>query len=144
MARVKGRDTKPEMLIRRALHARGFRYRLHVRDLPGRPDIVLPKHRAAILIHGCFWHAHGCRLFKKPGTRPEFWEEKLAQNRARDARDLRLLQEDGWRTLTIWECSFRGKGAAALGRVADDAARWLVSDQRDGEIADANGGNESS
>jgi len=108
MSRIRGRDTAPELLIRRALHAKGFRYWLHDRRLPGRPDLVFPKYRAVIFIHGCFWHGHDCHLFKWPSTRKEFWQEKIERNRARDDSAIRKLQENGWRVLIVWECSLKG------------------------------------
>jgi len=108
MSRIRGRDTAPELLIRRALHAEGFRYRLHDRKLPGRPDLVFPKYRAVIFVHGCFWHGHDCHLFKWPATRREFWEGKITRNRERDCSAGRALRHNGWRTLTIWECALKG------------------------------------
>lgn len=108
MSRIRGRDTKPEMQLRRGLHAAGLRFRLHVSTLPGRPDIVMPRYRAAILVHGCFWHGHDCRLFKMPATRREFWTQKISDNRARDKRSTEALQRAGWRVMTVWECSLKG------------------------------------
>ncbi|WP_114813696.1 very short patch repair endonuclease [Paraburkholderia kururiensis] len=108
MSGIRGRNTKPEMLIRRLLHRRGFRFRLDVRELPGRPDIVLPRYRAAIFVHGCFWHGHDCPLFKWPQTRPTFWREKIARNRANDAKALAALAAQGWRIAIVWECAIRG------------------------------------
>ncbi|MCF1183580.1 very short patch repair endonuclease [Marichromatium gracile] len=123
MSRIKGKNTKPEMLIRRGLHARGLRYRLHDRSLPGRPDLVFRKYSTAVFIHGCFWHAHGCAMSKLPTTRQDFWEVKLAANAARDRKAVDTLQSNGWRVLIIWECSLRGpqrwKEGALLDRVAD-------------------------
>jgi DNA mismatch endonuclease (patch repair protein) len=133
MARIRGRDTKPELLIRRGLHARGFRYRLHAR-LRGRPDIVLPSRKAAIFVHGCFWHGHDCHLFRLPGTRTEFWREKIAGNRSRDTAAIAALQREGWRTLTIWECSFRGKERLDSEEVLDRAADFLCSELVEQEI----------
>lgn len=104
MARIRGRDTKPEIWVRRTLHANGYRFRLHRRDLPGRPDIVLPKYRAVVFVHGCFWHAHTCQKGRIPGTRSTFWEAKFQGNKKRDARNVRALRAAGWRVLTIWEC----------------------------------------
>lgn len=108
MSRIHGRDTKPEMQVRRGLHALGLRYRLHVRALPGRPDLVFSKHHAVIFIHGCFWHAHGCSLSKLPATRREFWKKKLEGNFARDKRAVAALRAQEWRVLVIWECALRG------------------------------------
>ena len=108
MARFKGKDTKPEMLVRRALHRLGFRFRLHRRDLPGSPDVVLPGRRTALFVHGCFWHQHeGCRTARVPATRPEFWTAKLQRNKERDASNLADLMELGWRALVVWECEAR-------------------------------------
>ena len=108
MSHIKGRDTKPEMIIRRGLHARGLRFRLHCKELPGRPDLVFPKHRAVIFVHGCFWHAHDCALFKWPQTRKEFWSRKITKNQERDRIALSLLKDQGWRVLTVWECALKG------------------------------------
>lgn len=126
MSGIKGRNTRPELVVRRALHAAGFRYRLHVPNLPGRPDIVLPKHRAVILVHGCFWHRHpGCRFSTTPATRPEFWAEKFARNVERDARDRRALQASGWRIATLWECGTRRLDQHKL----DSLTTWIQSDE---------------
>lgn len=110
MSRIRGKDTKPELLLRRQLHAMGFRFRLHRKDLPGRPDLVFPGRRAVIFVHGCFWHGHGCALSKMPATRPEFWRTKIDNNRKRDRRTIDMLMADGWRVLVVWECSLRGAG----------------------------------
>lgn len=108
MARVRQRDTKPEMLVRRAIHGIGYRFRLQRRDLPGSPDIVLPKHKLAIFVHGCFWHRHpGCRLASTPKTRVNFWASKFVANIARDERAIEELQRLGWRVAVIWECETR-------------------------------------
>jgi DNA mismatch endonuclease (patch repair protein) len=108
MSRIRGKDTRPELLLRRSLHAAGLRYRLHAASLPGRPDLVFSRYGAVILVHGCFWHGHGCPLFKLPATRPEFWAAKIARNRDRDRSTAVSLQAAGWRLLTIWECSMKG------------------------------------
>ncbi|WP_253389746.1 very short patch repair endonuclease [Methylorubrum extorquens] len=108
MSRIRGRDTKPELILRKSLHAAGFRYRIHARELPGRPDIVFPRYRAAIFVHGCFWHGHNCPMFKLPSTRQEFWSTKIIGNRQRDQRKATELKSAGWRILTIWECSLTG------------------------------------
>jgi DNA mismatch endonuclease (patch repair protein) len=105
MARIGPRHTKPELAVRRLLHRLGFRFRLHRRDLPGRPDLVLARHRLVIFVHGCFWHRHAsCSNCTMPKTRPEFWSTKFDQNVARDARNVAALRRSGWRVITIWEC----------------------------------------
>lgn len=124
MSGIRGKNTKPELIIRKALHARGFRYRLHAK-LPGKPDICLPKHRAVIFVHGCFWHGHDCHLFKWPKTRPEFWREKIARNREVDGRALVALVEDGWRTAVVWECALKGRSRLPLEEIASALDEWL-------------------
>lgn len=125
MAGIRGRNTRPELLVRRALHGMGFRYRLHHRGLPGRPDLVLPRYRAVVFIHGCFWHRHPhCRLSTTPATRPEFWENKFEQNVARDRRNVDALLQAGWRVAIVWECALRSTPDASIAAVAD----WLRSD----------------
>ena len=106
MSRIRSRDTKPELLVRKALHANGFRFRLHRRDLPGRPDIVLPKYNAVVFVQGCFWHAHHCQKGRIPSTQSKFWKSKFEGNQKRDARNTRALRAMGWRVYTIWECEF--------------------------------------
>lgn len=127
MSGIRGKNTKPELLIRKALHARGFRYRLHC-DLPGKPDICLPKHRAVIFVHGCFWHGHDCHLFKWPKTRPEFWQTKIDRNRTVDAAAEAQLLATGWRVGTVWECALKGRERLALDKLVDACADWLRSD----------------
>ncbi len=108
MSHVRSKDTAPEWAVRRLVHALGFRYRLHVKGLPGRPDLVLPRHRKAIFVHGCFWHGHGCRGGGHvPATRTRFWQEKFARNVARDQQALRQLWRAGWQVLVVWECETR-------------------------------------
>jgi DNA mismatch endonuclease (patch repair protein) len=109
MSGIRGKDTKPEMVVRRALHKAGFRFRLHVKDLPGKPDIVLPRYKTAIFIHGCFWHKHDCKYFKWPKTRPEFWKEKINKNVARDKIAIDALTKLGWRAKVIWECQIKNQ-----------------------------------
>lgn len=105
MSRIRGKDTKPEMSVRRLVHAMGFRYRLHQRDLPGTPDLVFASRRRIINVHGCFWHMHSCRFgMVRPSTNPEFWEDKRRATVNRDRRNLSLLRSAGWSVLTIWEC----------------------------------------
>jgi DNA mismatch endonuclease (patch repair protein) len=125
MSRIRARDTRPEMAVRRGLHALGLRYRLHDRTLPGSPDLVFPRYRTAVFVHGCFWHVHGCAMSKWPATRPEFWQKKLGANAARDRRVLASLQTAGWRVLVIWECSLRGTGRRASGEVIAMADRFI-------------------
>lgn len=104
MSRIRSQDTKPEVWVRKALHANGFRFRLHRRDLPGRPDIVLPKYNAVVFVQGCFWHAHHCQKERIPATRSDFWKAKFETNKQRDVRNTRALRAGGWRVFTIWEC----------------------------------------
>ena len=125
MAGIKSKNTKPELALRHALHAKGLRYRLHSKSVPGKPDIVFPRYRAAVFVNGCFWHGHDCKYFKLPATRTEFWEKKIKGNRARDTIVTKRLKEEGWHQLTVWECSLRGKGNAAM--VASQVAKWLNS-----------------
>ena len=108
MSRIRGKNTKPEILVRKGLHARGFRFRLHNKKLPGSPDIVLPKYGVAIMVNGCFWHGHkGCRYATKPKTNIEFWETKIARNRHRDEVTTAHLEALGWTVITVWECELR-------------------------------------
>lgn len=108
MSAIKSRDTKPELIVRRMLHRAGFRFRLHRSDLPGRPDIVLPRYRTVVLVHGCFWHGHDCGIFRPPTTREEFWREKISRNMARDSANLIALHALGWRVAEVWECELAG------------------------------------
>lgn len=108
MAKVRGRDTKPELAVRRRLHALGYRYRLHDKKLPGSPDLVFPSRRKAVFVHGCFWHMHECcALARMPKSRLEFWRPKLEGNRARDAAKVGRLRDLGWDVMTVWECELR-------------------------------------
>ncbi len=134
MAGIRSKNTKPELALRKALHRRGFRYRLHGLDIPGKPDLVFRSRRAVIFVHGCFWHGHHCPLFRLPSTRPEFWENKIAANRKRDELVKTRLSDLGWRQLVIWECATRGKNADSLESVADRAAGWLRSKKKSAEI----------
>lgn len=131
MARVRGKDTAPELRVRRVAHRMGLRFRLHRKDLPGRPDLVLPKHRLAVFVHGCFWHRHpGCSRASTPSTREDFWQAKFDANIARDSRQVAELEALGWTVLVIWECGVKDE-AAVEARLAEitgrDAAR-AVSD----------------
>ena len=142
MAGIRGKGTRPELAVRRALHAAGFRFRLHDARLPGHPDIVLPRYRAVVLVHGCFWHRHeGCRLTTTPATRAEFWEAKFAGNVARDARDTALLVSVGWRIAVVWECGLRAKDIAPL---ITRLTAWLRSEEDRLELPEAEGGDAAS
>lgn len=111
MSAIRGKDTKPELIVRRIVHRLGYRFRLHRRDLPGAPDLVLPKYRKIIFVHGCYWHMHTCRWgCVTPKTNAEFWQTKRTGNVERDARNLAKLKQSGWRVLTVWECETRDIG----------------------------------
>lgn len=123
MAGIRGRNTRPELLLRKALHARGFRYRIADKRLPGSPDIVLPKYRVVIFVHGCFWHRHpGCSKATTPASNTDFWQAKFAANVARDERNLRELHHLGWRTAIVWECAI---GRIVPVRLVDDLKRFI-------------------
>lgn len=107
MARIRSKNTRPELTVRSLLHRIGYRFRLHDAKLPGRPDIVLPRHRKIILVHGCFWHGHDCQLASKPKSNTSYWSEKFASNRARDAKHKEALMASGWSVLELWECEIR-------------------------------------
>lgn len=134
MAGIRGKDTKPEIIIRRGLHAVGFRYRLHERKLPGKPDLVFPAREAVIFVHGCFWHGHACHLFKWPSTREEFWKAKITRNRENDEKHSIALAEAGWRQAIVWECSLKGKTRLPDGASVELLADWLRSDRASIEI----------
>ena len=123
MARIRGRDTKPELIVRRLIHSLGYRYRLHRRDLPGTPDLVFPSRRQVVFVHGCFWHHHDCLRGALPRSNQEFWKHKLDQNTRRDRENLTALQNMGWAVLVIWECQTRDPAG-----VADRVCRFLSTD----------------
>jgi len=125
MSGIRSKNTQNEIKIRKALYAAGFRYRLHRRDLPGTPDITLPRYRAVIFIHGCFWHGHDCHLFKWPSTRPEFWTAKIGANRKRDQEARIALLESGWRWIVVWECAIRGKNKIQFEELTNKVITWL-------------------
>ena len=126
MSGIRSKNTMPEVLIRKALHSLGLRYRLHSSGIIGHPDMVFQKWRVLIFVHGCFWHWHGCKLSKLPNTRSEFWESKLRGNRNRDEKILAELINSGWRCAVVWECALRGKsGRENLGQIALDLASWI-------------------
>ena len=133
MAGIGGKDTKPELLLRRAVHARGIRYRLHDRRLPGTPDMVFRRFGAVCFVHGCFWHRHeGCPFATEPATRPDFWQAKFRANVARDRRTRESLLEDGWRVAVVWECALRKDGAEQVSLTLD---HWLHSSKREFETS---------
>lgn len=135
MAGIRGKDTQPEMVLRRALHARGFRYRLHAKGVPGRPDLVLHKYQAVVLVHGCFWHRHvGCRYTTVPSTRPEFWQAKFEANLARDRAVRGALLEAGWRVATVWECAVRKPQQVEV--AVNLVAAWLRGGSTEIEIGE--------
>lgn len=127
MSGIKGKNTKPELFIRKALHALGFRYRLHVKGMPGKPDLVFSKYKAIILVQGCFWHGHDCHLFKWPKSRPDFWREKILKNKQNDEQAILALREDNWRVLQLWECALKGKERLPKEDVIEAVTNWLVS-----------------
>ena len=129
MSGIRGKNTAPEMYVRSALHRKGFRFRLHASELPGKPDIVLPRYKAVFLVNGCFWHGHNCALFRLPKTRPEFWASKLQRNRMNDARAIDNLESIGWRVGVIWECAIRGANALDQDELGSKLADWLRSQE---------------
>lgn len=137
MSGIRGKNTRPELVIRKGLHALGFRFRLHVKGLPGKPDIVLPKYRAVVEIQGCFWHGHtpDCPLFKWPSTRREWWEDKIGATRERDRRNREALLGAGWRVLHVWECALKGPGSRPVGEVVAEVAEWITGGAATGDIS---------
>ncbi len=134
MAGIRTRDTKPEVTLRKALHTKGYRYRLHPKGLPGKPDFVLPRLRVAVFVHGCFWHFHECSLFKMPTTRHDFWQAKLSGNRDRDRRVAIEIGETEWRVLTVWECALRGPCRIGVDEVLARVEPWFNGDSKHLEI----------
>ena len=120
MSRIKGKDTKPEELVRKYLFSRGFRYRKNDSRLPGRPDIVLPKYRTAIFVNGCFWHHHDCRYFVWPKDNADFWREKINRNVERDRKNIAALENSGWHTVVVWECDLKHNREETLIRLVDE------------------------
>lgn len=139
MAGIRGKDTKPELALRRALHALGFRFRLHVKDVPGKPDIVMPKYNAVIFVHGCFWHRHrGCRYTTAPSTRLDFWAAKFDSNVARDIVVRSALSQAGWRVATVWECALRTE--TGVTETKNTLAAWLKDGGSEIEVGEADVG----
>ncbi len=139
MAGIKGKDTKLELLLRQSLHRAGYRFRVHRKGLPGRPDIVLPKYQAIVQANGCFWHGHDCSLFKIPGSNTERWVKKIEGNRQRDDRNRRALEEAGWRVLDVWECAVKGPDRWDTNEVTDVVNAWVSSDEGSAEIRGGTG-----
>ena len=129
MRAIRCKNTKPEMILRKALHAKGFRYRLHVKTLLGCPDIVLPKYKAIIFVHGCFWHGHRCPLSKVPKTRTQFWLSKISQNIVRDNIAHTKLIENNWRIAIVWECALKGRFRPPINILINELTEWLTSGQ---------------
>lgn len=127
MAGIRGKDTKPEIMLRLGLHRIGFRFQLHRANLPGKPDMVFPKHKAVLFAQGCFWHGHDCHLFKWPKSREEFWRTKIQQNRERDVASIQRLRAAGWRVGEVWECALKGRGRLDAQVVLRSCAEWLLS-----------------
>lgn len=135
MSGIKGKNTKPELAIRAALHGRGFRFRLHRKELPGKPDLVFTGRNAVLFVHGCFWHGHDCHLFRWPKSRDEFWRAKIGANIQRDRQQHEALAEAGWRIGIVWECALKGKTHLPFDNVVDQCAIWLKSDTKTLEIS---------
>lgn len=125
MSGIRSANTKPEIMLRKGLHALGFRFRLHDRKLPGTPDIIFPRYRAVVFAHGCFWHGHDCHLYRLPATRPEFWLAKIERNRLMDAKADLDLQAAAWRRAVIWECALRGRTRRDYAATLETLATWL-------------------
>lgn len=141
MSSIRSKNTKPELIIRKSLHALGFRYRLHVKTLSGCPDIVFPKYRAVINVHGCFWHGHGCYLFKEPETRSCFWKKKIEGNKKRDLSNMNSLLSSGWRVAIVWECAVKGKWhLKEIENLALSIGKWLKGKDK---FIEFSGGNSS-
>ena len=134
MSAIRSKHTKPELLLRRTLHKLGLRYRLHGSSLPGSPDLVFRRFDAVLFVHGCFWHVHGCFRSTVPKSHQTFWRKKFIANRERDLRNVRELQERGWRGMIVWECSLRGKFSGPISTVSNEVKAWLESSHPSGEI----------
>jgi DNA mismatch endonuclease (patch repair protein) len=134
MAGIKAKNTRPELLIRSGLHNTGFRYRLHSKNLPGKPDMVFPKYKAVIFVHGCFWHGHDCHLFKWPTSKEEFWKIKITKNQERDLSSISQLLAAGYRVGIIWECTLKGKTKRPIEELIVLTSNWLLSNVKTLEI----------
>ena len=134
MSRIAGKNTKPELVIRKALFRQGFRYKLHDKNLPGKPDLVFPEYNAVIFIHGCFWHGHNCDLFNWPTTNTKFWRKKITGNREADLKNYNYLKKEGWYILTIWGCALKGKKKKPLNKIVKSVESWLLYETRNKTI----------
>jgi DNA mismatch endonuclease (patch repair protein) len=128
MAGIRCKNTQPEMSIRHELFSKGFRYRLHDKKLPGKPDLVFPQHRTALFINGCFWHGHNCELFRSPSSNQEFWKMKISANKINDAKNRILLMDAGWKVVTVWECAMRGKKSMGMSTLIEKIAILIRTD----------------
>ncbi len=137
MASITAKDTKPEIMIRKALHRKGYRFRLHSRALPGTPDLTFRKFNAVIMVNGCFWHGHDCALFRMPATNRKFWSDKITNNKRRDQKVRAELLDLGWRVLIVWECSMKGKQRTDFEDLILTIENWLLSDQGELELSAA-------
>jgi len=135
MSGIRSHDTMPEKHIRSLLHRAGFRFRLHRKNLPGKPDIVLPQYGAVIFVHGCFWHRHRCALFKWPKSNQDFWQKKINANAKRDEGNVAALAQKGWRVLIIWECALKGKTLCGNGDLLIVIQKWLFSEENTSELS---------
>ncbi len=142
MASIKSKNTSLEILVRKGLHHLGFRYRIHNKILPGKPDLVFTKHHAVIFVNGCFWHGHACHIFHWPKTRTEFWREKIVTNKLRDEKNISACIYLGWKVLVIWECALKGKTHRKFNEVIYTAANWLLYDSQSAEIEGRNSSNQ--
>lgn len=133
MSGIRGKNTKPEIFLRKVLHAEGFRFRIHP-PLPGKPDMVFPRWNAVLFVHGCFWHGHECHLFKWPQSRQEFWRAKISGNVARDVKNIAALREAGWRVGIVWECALKGRTHLPPTHVTQRCSSWLRSNRRSLEL----------
>ena len=140
MSRIRGKNTQPEMILRRGLHALGFRYRLHDRKLPGTPDLTFPRRRVALFVHGCFWHGHDCPLFRWPKTREEFWRAKITRNIENDRKHRAALRADGLRVGVVWECAIKRRDRSEVDAVIRRVARWIEGCSGEMSVSGETGG----
>lgn len=130
MSGIRSKNTKPEIIVRKALHKQGFRFRLHQTGLPGKPDLVFRKYNAVIFTHGCFWHGHDCPLFKWPSSRPDFWKKKINRNKNKDKESSEKLLDENWRVMIIWECALKGSGKILLEKIISSAIKFLTGKRK--------------